>query len=177
MNFAPWTVTFHWQGIAWSHYSKHFWSLFPLGHKGSGSDSCSSAAADLSLPGWKLHLLSCWAGAGAGSFGGSQDCCDAARAASCPLAARKGVDSWRTWLLLPHKEQRSSFCIDRNTVSWIGVGILFLTWCRISVSFGRKQRQGICSPKWLNTTVFPGWQPKTWFLLALRRGEKRKESF
>lgn len=127
MNFAPWTITFHWQGIAWSDYSKHFWSLFPLGHKGSGSGSCSSATADLSLPGWKLRLLSCWAGAGAGHFGGSQDCCDAARAARCPLAARKGVDSWRTWLLLPHKEQRSSLHWQEHSVlNWGGYFVSYL---------------------------------------------------
>lgn len=118
MNFGLWTLTFHWQGIAWSDYSKHFWRLFPLGLGGSGSGSCSSAAADLSLPGWKLRLLSCWAGLS----GDSQGCCDAARAVLSRLAARKGIDSWRTWLLLVHKEQRSSFCTDRNTVSWVWGG-------------------------------------------------------
>lgn len=43
---------------------------------------------------------------------------------SCTLsfATRKGIDSWRTWLLLAQKEQRSSFCTDRNIVSWIWGG-------------------------------------------------------
>lgn len=173
MNFALWTVTFHWQGIAWSDYSKCFWRLFLLGLRGCGSDCSSSAAAALSVPAWKLHLLSCWPGAG--PLGGSQGCCDAARAALSPPTAGKGVGSWRTWIPLAHKVQRSSFCIDRNVVSriWGGCFVSHLVqhFCVLW------QRQEICSTGWWNITVCPGWQSKIWFLLALRRGEQMNKSF
>lgn len=99
------------------------WRLFPLGCEGSGS--CSWATADLALGGWQPRFLSCWDWDAAGPFRGSQDCCDAARAALCSPTSRKGVDSWRTWHLPAHVERRSIFYTGRNTVSGSQDGCLF----------------------------------------------------
>lgn len=174
MNLASWMLKFHWRGIAWFDYSEHCWRLFPLSHKGSGS--CSWATADLSLAGWQLRLLSCWLWAAAGPVGGSEDSCDAARDAWCPLASRKSVGSWRTWPPSAHVEQRFSFCTGTQCLE-AGLGIWFPTWCSISVSFGRRQRWGACFPKWQSITASPGWQSRVDSHWLWERGRWGKKTF
>lgn len=175
MNLASRTLTFHWWGIAWLDYSQHCWGLFPLSHEGSGS--CSWATADLLLAGWQLCLLSCWDLAAADLFGGSEGCCDTARTAWCPLASRKGVGSWRTWPLPAHMEQRSSFCTGRNTVSWSQGGYLVSYLVQHFCVLWQIAKARDLLPEVAEHHCVSRLTVKTWFSLALRKGEKGKGIF